>query len=647
MGLTKAYDFDKDGHLVAFDPTLLDPGTKLIPFPENLEQKKLYRQAAEKPTKTKVCPSSIKLAPERDHVLTDFGKATLDDRYLLDNETYQEMFARVAAAYADDEAHAQRLYNYISQLWFMPATPILSNGGAKRGLPISCFLNTVRDSLDGIVSTWNENVLLASNGGGIGTYWGFVRGVGEPVGRAGKTSGIIPFIRVMDALTLAISQGSLRRGSAAVYLDIHHPEIEEFLEIRKASGDFNRKSFNLHHGINITDEFMEAVRADAEFGLRSPKTNQIVRKVNARQLLQKILETRLQSGEPYIIFIDTANKALAKHQKDLGLQIRMSNLCSEILLPTGPDHHGKERTAVCCLSSLNAEKWDEWHDHPTIIEDVLRFLDNVLQDFIDTSPPGMARAAYSAMRERSVGLGVMGFHSFLQSKSIPFESAIAKSWNMKIFRHIRRAADAASVALAEERGACPDAAERGFNMRFSHKLTIAPTASISIICGGASACIEPIPANIYTHKTLSGNYAVKNRHLLKLLQERGMDTSVVWQSIVEHEGSIQHLDELSEQEKAVFKTAFEIDQRWVVEFAADRAPFICQGQSINLYLRADIDKWDLLMLHWQAWKKGVKSLYYLRSKSVQRAEYVGGQKEKPKEQDTSLRADYEECLSCQ
>lgn len=648
MGLTKAYDFDKNGNLVAFDPTSLDPGTRLISFPENPEQKRLYRQAAEKPTKVKVDPAAIKLSSERDDLLTDFGKATLDDRYLLDGETYQQMFARVAAAYADDEDHAQRLYDYISKLWFMPATPVLSNGGAKRGLPISCFLNTVRDSLDGIVSTWNENVLLASNGGGIGTYWGFVRGVGEPVGRAGKTSGIIPFVHVMDALTLAISQGSLRRGSAAVYLDVHHPEIEEFLEIRKASGDFNRKSLNLHHGINLTDEFMEAVKADTEFNLRSPKTNQVVRKVNARQLFQKILEIRLQTGEPYIIYIDTANRALPKHQKDLGLQVRMSNLCSEILLATGPDHHGKERTAVCCLSSLNAETWDEWHDHPKLIEDVLRFLDNVLQDFIDNAPPGMARAAYSAMRERSVGLGVMGFHSFLQSKGIPFESAMAKSWNMKIFRHIRRAADAASVTLAEERGACPDAAERGFNMRFSHKIAIAPTASISIICGGTSACIEPIPANIYNHKTLSGNYAVKNRHLKKLFQEKGMDNDTIWQSIVEHEGSVQHLDSLNEQEKSVFKTAFEIDQRWVIDLAGDRAPFICQGQSINLYLPGNVDKWDLLMLHWQAWKKGVKSLYYLRSKSIQRAEYVGGQEggkvHRPVEEN---RTDYEECLSCQ
>jgi ribonucleoside-diphosphate reductase alpha chain len=558
------------------------------------------------------------------------------------------MFARVACAYADDVQHAQRLYDYISQLWFMPSTPILSNGGAKRGLPISCFLNTVGDSLDAIVSTWNENVLLASNGGGIGTYWGFVRSVGESIGRAGKTSGIIPFIRVMDSLTLAISQGSLRRGSAAVYIDIHHPEIEEFLEMRKPSGDFNRKSLNLHHGINITDEFMEAVRDDREFGLRSPHTDQVVRTVNARQLFQKVVEMRLQTGEPYIIYIDTANKAMPKHQRELGLKVRMSNLCSEILLATGPDHLGKDRTAVCCLSSMNVEKWDEWNEHPLIIEDVLRFLDNVLQEFIDTAPDGMARAKYSAMRERSVGLGLMGFHSYLQSKGIPFESAMAKSANMRMFRHIRRASDAASVRLAEERGACPDAEERGIKARFSHKMALAPTASISIICGGTSACIEPIPANIYTHKTLSGNFAVKNVYLKQLLADKGLDTDAVWQTILEHEGSVQHLDFLSQDEKDTFKTAFEIDQRWVIEFAGDRAPYICQGQSINVFLPADIDKWDLLMLHWTAWEKGVKSLYYCRSKSIQRAEYAGGDTKAEKvEAVQANRTDYEECLACQ
>lgn len=643
--LTNAYDFDRDGNIVHFDPT-----QRIVSFPETKEQKELYRKSAEpkKIVKQKVTPEQLELHFERDALLTDFGKATLDDRYLLEGENYQQMFARVSSAYADDLEHAQRLYDYMSQLWFMPSTPILSNGGAGRGLPISCFLNTVGDSLDGIVSTWNENVLLASNGGGIGTYWGFVRGVGEKVGRAGKTSGIIPFVRVMDSLTLAISQGSLRRGSAAVYIDVHHPEIEEFLEIRKASGDFNRKSLNLHHGINITDEFMEAVRNDESFGLRSPKNNEVLRKVNARELFQKIIETRLQTGEPYLIYIDTANKAIPKHQRELGLKVRMSNLCSEILLPTGPDHLGRDRTAVCCLSSMNAVTWEEWKDDPLIIEDIMKFLDNVLQDFIDNAPDGMARAKYSAMRERSVGLGLMGFHSLLQKQNIPFESAMAKSWNMRMFRHIRRQCDAASVKLAEERGACPDAEECGIKARFSNKMAIAPTASISIICGGASACIEPIPANIYTHKTLSGNFVVKNPYLKALLAEKELDNDETWQSVVEHEGSVQHLECLSQEEKDTFKTAFEIDQRWVVELAGDRSPFICQGQSINLYLPADIDKWDLLMLHWTAWERGVKSLYYCRSKSIQRAEFAGGDSAKQKVAKIETpRTDYEECLACQ
>jgi ribonucleoside-diphosphate reductase alpha chain len=589
----------------------------------------------------------VEVDRSRDALLTDFGKTTLEDRYLLAGESYQDMFARVATAYADDADHAQRVYDYISKLWFMPATPVLSNGGAGRGLPISCFLNSVADSLEGIVGVWNENVALASNGGGIGTYWGRVRSIGEKVAGAGQTSGIIPFIRVMDSLTLAISQGSLRRGSAAVYLDVHHPEIEEFLEIRKPSGDFNRKSLNLHHGINITDEFMEAVRDGAPFGLRSPKTQEVVRFVDARSLWQKILEIRLQTGEPYLIFSDTVNRAMPQHQRELGLKVTQSNLCSEIMLHSGPDHLGVDRTAVCCLSSVNAEKYLEWRDQPGFIEDVMRFLDNVLQDFITRAPAEMASAVYSAGRERSVGLGLMGFHSFLQSQGVSFESAMAKSWNMRIFKHLRREADRASRVLAEERGPCPDAADRGVMERFSHKLAIAPTASISIICGGTSAGIEPVPANIYTHKTLSGSFAVKNPYLEKVLAERGLDTDQTWASILEHEGSVQHLDGLEPDEKEVFKTAFEIDQRWIVELAADRTPDICQSQSLNVFLPGDVDKWDLHMLHWTAWERGVKSLYYLRSKSVQRAAFAGLERAEKSDVEAAARTDYEECLACQ
>nr|WP_243451939.1 ribonucleoside-diphosphate reductase subunit alpha [Sphingosinicella soli] len=595
---------------------------------------------------------AIEIDHGRDALLTDFGRQTLEDRYLLPGEKPQDLFARVAAAYADDgdDAHAQRLYDYISRLWFMPATPVLSNGGTGRGLPISCYLNSVSDSLEGIVATWNENVWLASKGGGIGTYWGHVRGIGEPVGLNGKTSGIVPFVRVMDSLTLAISQGSLRRGSAACYLDVSHPEIEEFLEIRKPSGDFNRKALNLHHGVLITDAFMEAVRDGLPFDLVSPKDGSKRAEVDARALFQKLVETRLATGEPYIIFIDHVNNTMPKHQRDVGLKVTTSNLCSEITLPTGVDQYNKDRTAVCCLSSLNLETWDEWSKDKVFVEDVMRFLDNVLSDYIARAPDEMERAKYAAMRERSVGLGVMGFHSFLQARSIPFESALAKSWNLKIFRHIRSHVDEASMLLATERGACPDAEDMGVMERFSCKMAIAPTASISIICGGTSACIEPIPANIYTHKTLSGSFTVRNPYLEKLLEEKAKNSDKVWSGILERGGSVQHLDFLTPEEKATFRTAFEIDQRWLLELAGDRTPYIDQAQSLNLFLPADIEKWDLLMMHYRAWELGIKSLYYCRSKSIQRAGFAGGVEadNTPMLKMIEVEAkDYDECLACQ
>jgi ribonucleoside-diphosphate reductase alpha chain len=586
----------------------------------------------------------------RDALLTDFGKETLKDRYLLPGESYQDLFARVASAYSDDAVHAQRIYDYISRLWFMPATPILSNGGTGRGLPISCYLNSVDDSLEGIVNTWNENVWLASKGGGIGTYWGSVRGIGEPVGLNGKTSGIIPFVRVMDSLTLAISQGSLRRGSAAVYLDVDHPEIEEFLEIRKPSGDFNRKALNLHHGVLITDAFMEAVRSGSEWDLKSPKDKSVRATVDARSLFQKLVETRLATGEPYIVFSDTVNKAMPRHHRELGFKVSTSNLCSEITLPTGRDHLGNDRTAVCCLSSLNLDTWDDWSGDKIFIEDVMRFLDNVLTDYIERAPPEMARAKYSASRERSVGLGVMGFHSFLQARGLGFEGAMAKSWNLRIFKHLAQGVNEASMLLATERGACPDAEERGVMERFSCKTAIAPTASISIICGGTSACIEPIPANIYTHKTLSGSFSIRNPHLERVLSEKSKNSDMIWNSILEQGGSVQHLDFLSVDEKDTFKTSFEIDQRWLIELAADRTPFIDQATSLNLFIPADVEKWDLLMLHFRAWELGVKSLYYLRSKSIQRAGFAGGVEADNtidlREIEVEVK-DYDECLACQ
>jgi len=595
-------------------------------------------------------PYPVEVDHSRDALLTEFGKDTLRDRYLLPGESYQDLFVRVASAYADDAAHAQRVYDYISKLWFMPATPVLSNGGTGRGLPISCYLNSVPDSLNGIVDTWNENVWLASRGGGIGTYWGSVRGIGEPVGLNGKTSGIIPFVRVMDSLTLAISQGSLRRGSAACYLDVSHPEIEEFLEIRKPSGDFNRKALNLHHGVLLTDEFMEAVRSGSSFDLKSPKDGSKRGEVDARALFQKLVETRLATGEPYIVFIDQVNRAMPKFQRDVGLKVTTSNLCSEITLPTGHDQFGQPRTAVCCLSSLNLETWDEWNGDKRFIEDVMRFLDNVLTDYIDRAEPGMERAKYSAMRERSVGLGVMGFHSFLQARGLPFEGAMAKSWNLRIFRHLKQGVDEASMMLAHERGACPDAADQGVMERFSCKTAIAPTASISIICGGTSACIEPIPANVYTHKTLSGSFSIRNPYLEKLLVSKSKNSDAVWNSILEKGGSVQHLDFLTADEKDTYKTSFEIDQRWLLELAADRTPYIDQSASLNLFIPADVEKWDLLMLHFRAWELGIKSLYYLRSKSIQRAGFAGGVEadNTPDLKQIELEAkDYDECLACQ
>ena len=595
----------------------------------------------------------IKIDRSKDEKLTNFGKATLSDRYLGPNESYQDLFARVASTYADNNLHAQRLYNYISNLWFMPATPVLSNGGTKRGLPISCFLNEASDSLSGILDLWSENVWLAAKGGGIGSYWGNLRSIGEKIGRVGKTSGIIPFIKVMDSLTMAISQGSLRRGSAACYLTIDHPEIEEFIEMRRPTGgDPNRKSLNLHHGVLVTDAFMRAVETDEQWALKSPTDASIQSTISARNLWIRLLTARIETGEPYIIFIDTVNRLIPQHHKLAGLNVKTSNLCSEITLPTGIDKEGKDRTAVCCLSSLNLEKYDEWKDDKNFINDIMRFLDNVLTDFIDRAPEQFKDAKYSAMRERSVGLGVMGLHSYFQKNMIPLESVMSKVWNKKIFKNIQEKADQASKDLADERGACPDAAEYNFKERFSNKTAIAPTASISIICGGASPGVEPVAANSYTHKTLSGSYNVRNRYLEKVLEKHGKNDDETWSSITTNQGSISHLDFLTDLEKNVFKTAFELNQNWIVELGADRTPYVSQAQSINLFLPADVHKKELHQIHFQAWKKGLKSLYYCRSKSIQRAENVNSGSSTDvtknvyrKEVDTD--PDYEECLSCQ
>ena len=587
----------------------------------------------------------IKIDAKRNDLLSDFGKAILKDRYLLLDEDFQDLFARVASYFADDAAHAQRLYDYISKLYFMPATPILSNGGTKRGMPISCFLNETDDSLHGISDLWFENIWLAARGGGIGSYWGNVRSINEKVGINGKTSGIIPFIKVQDSLTLAISQGSLRRGSSAVYLPVDHPEIEEFIDLRKPTGgDVNRRSLNIHHGIVITDKFMQAVEQDLPWDLLSPKDKSVVSTVRARDIWIKLLTARIETGEPYLLFIDAVNKAIPEHHKKLNLPVKTSNLCSEITLPTGIDHLGNNRTAVCCLSSLNLEHYNQWKDDEQFVLDVLSFLDNVLQDFIDNAPDTMKNAKYSAMRERSVGLGVMGLHSFLQEQNVPIESVMAKVWNKKIFENIAQKVNIASEKLAQEKGSCLDAIDAGVKKRFSNTMAIAPTASISIIANNSSPGIEPYAANSFTQKTLSGSFVVRNKNLERVLEGKGQNNEKTWNSIAANEGSVQHLTCLSDHEKDVFKTAYEIDQRWLIDLCADRTPYISQAQSFNIFLPSDVHKQYLHEVHFSSWKKGVKSMYYLRTfQSIQRAEKVGLAAVVQEAETTN----YEECLSCQ
>jgi len=595
----------------------------------------------------------VQVIKERDTKITDFGKAVLEDRYLINGEGYQDLFARVSKAYSNNEEHAQRIYDYISNMWFMPATPILANGGTTRGLPISCFLNEAEDSLNSIAQLWNENVYLASSGGGIGSFIGNIRSINETITGKGHTSGVIPFIKVIDSMTLAISQGSLRRGSAAVYMNDTHPEIEEFIDIRRPTGgDTNRRCLNIHHGVCLSDAFMEAVQTGKPWELKSPATGKVVNTINPRDLWIRILASRVETGEPYILYTDTVNKNSPEVYKKNNFKMKTSNLCSEITLLTGKDHLQQERTAVCCLSSLNLEYYEEWKNDATFIEDIMNFLDNVLQDFIDRAPDSMARAKYSAMRERSVGLGVMGFHSFLQSKMTPIEGVAAKSWNKQIFAHIKEKCDAASKKIAQEKGACPDAKDANLEERFSHKIAIAPTASISIIAGNASPGIEPFLANCYTHKTLSGSFIVRNKYLKKLLKTKACDNDSTWSSIAMNEGSVQHLDCLTPEEKDVFKTAMEVNQMWLIDHAADRQPFICQAQSLNVFVPSNIEKKTLHEIHFQAWKKNVKSLYYCRSASIQRAEKVPAKQDivpqQPKQQPlgTVIMQD-DDCLACQ
>ena len=589
---------------------------------------------------------NIDINYRRDNYLSEFSIKTLEDRYMVDGEiSPQDAFARAAKTFADDEAHAQRLYDYASKLWFMFSTPILSNGGTKRGLPISCFLNYVDDSRTGITSHYTENAFLSSVGGGIGGSWDGVRSVGSKTSNGSESTGVIPFLKVVDAEMLAFSQGVTRRGSYAAYLDIGHPEIEEFLDVRKPTGgDINRKSINLHHGVVISDKFMEIIENatriegfDDSWDLIDPHSKRVIKTVSAKALWVKLIQNRVETGEPYIMFGDTVQDALPEFQKELGLKARQSNLCSEITLATD-----EERTAVCCLSSVNLEEYDEWKDNAQFIPDLVRMLDNVLDYFIEKAPDELEKAKFSAFRERSIGLGAMGFHAYLQRQNIPFESALAKSANMRMFKHIKSEAENATRLLAKERGDCPDGV--GYGVRNAHLLAIAPNASSSIICGNTSPSIEPYRANAYVQKTKTGSSLMKNEYLEHHLDEIGHNTEEVWKSITTNNGSVAHLDFLDDWTKDVFKTAVEIDQRWVVDMAADRQKEICQAQSLNLFFPGNVSKQELHAVHMMAWKQKVKTLYYLRSEALKRAENVSVEALRQYIFDT---IDEDGCLACQ
>ena len=588
----------------------------------------------------------IKINDEHNNNLTEFAKALLKDYYMLSDETSpQESYARASLAFcAGDIALAQRIYDYAAKNWFMFSSPILSNaphpdGTNNKGLPISCFLTYVDDSLEGLMEHSEELRWMSVKGGGVGGHWSNIRSNSE------ISPGPIPFLKTVDADMTAYRQGKTRKGSYAAYLDVSHPDIIEFLNIRvPTGGDSHRKCFNLNNAINITDEFMQAVLNNADWNLIDPKTKKTRDIVNARELWQRILEVRFRTGEPYLNFIDEANRKLPQYQKDKGLKIHGSNLCNEIHLSVS-----KERSAVCCLSSLNLEKFEEWKDS-TIVEDCIEFLDNVLQYFVDhAKDKGLHKARFSASQERSLGLGAMGFHAYLQSKNIPWESALAKSQNIRIFSLIKERALKRTQELAKIKGEAPDAV--GFGVRNAHLLAIAPNANSSII-GGTSPSIEPFKSNAYTHRTRAGAHLVKNRYLEALLDKKSMDINEeerkewlnqTWSSVIVNDGSVQHLDCLTDWEKNVFKTAFEIDQRWLIDHASDRQEYICQGQSVNLFFPAGTDKSIVNAVHLRAWKNKLKGLYYLRTNAGAKAETVS---EKVK---TEKLKDFKdtECLSCQ
>jgi len=599
--------------------------------------------------------SSIKIDLDRDKLFDELGIKRLQESYMKDDEkSPQERFAYVSKAFSSNDGHAQRLYEYSSRHWLSYSTPILSFGRSKRGLPISCFLPYLDDSAEGLVNTLSEVNWLSMLGGGVGIGLG-IRSADD------KSVGIMPHLRTYDASSLAYRQGRTRRGSYAAYLDISHPDIINFLEMRKPTGDPNLRTLNLHHGINITDDFMLLIEkamldpeADDSWELKDPHTQEVREVVSARELWQRILETRMLTGEPYIHYIDTSNRLMPEFQKKLGLSIKQSNLCSEIILPTD-----KQRTAVCCLSSVNLEYYDDWKNDKLFLRDVAEMLDNVLQHFIDNAPDAISRARFSAMQERSIGVGALGFHALLQKKNIAFESALAKSINMQVFKHIRGKLNDANLELGNERGEAPDA--KGTGQRFSHLMAIAPNASSSIIMGNTSPSVEPYRANAYRQDTLSGSYLNKNKFLDRVITNHlnpnpndsipTDDYNEIWSSIIANDGSVQHLDWMEQYTKDVFKTSMEIDQRWVVEHAADRQKYIDQAQSINLFFRPDVNVKYLHACHFLAWKLQLKTLYYCRSEKLAKADKVSKRIERDIIQEIDLKdlaaPDYEGCLACE
>jgi len=574
---------------------------------------------------------------------------TLKEKYMSSTEVSpQEAFARAACAYSDSPEMAQRIYDYASKQWFMYASPVLANGGTARGLPISCYLNHVDDSLQGLVDNWTENLWLTTGGGGIGTYFGAVRSDGAKTSRGTKSTGVIPFMKTVETQMLAYSQGQNRRGASAIYLDISHPEIEEFINMRRVGGgDISRKVHAKevwHHAVNIPDKFMEAVKQDAEWDLIDPNSKEVVRTVSARDLWKRVLETRMETGEPYIMFVDTVNRLMPWPLQAKGRTVYHSNLCSEITLPTDPNH-----TAVCCLSSVNLETWDAWKDDVNFIPDLIRFLDNVLEYFIQKAPASLFRAVQSAKRERSLGLGTMGFHALLQKKKIPFESALAVSLNRKVFEHISKQAKQASRSLVLQGREIPADME-GSEYRNAHLMAIAPNATSADIIG-TSPSIEPYVSNAFTKRTNTGVFLRKNKYLEEVLEKYDRNNKRTWNSITAHQGSVQHLDFLSDWEKDIFKTAFEIDQEWLIQHAADRQPFICQAQSLNLFLSATVSKNLLHNLHKIAWERGLKTLYYVRSSSAKSVEDISKKIERTKF-DFEVKEVYDgsstsNCLACE